>query len=103
MDDFDKRELQKEKKTKRIMKKSAYGIGFGIGLYVLKFLIAPFIGDHDLAREALGAFALCLLTYGITTIAVFIFKKDWLAKADFLLSWIIIPMILLKLVLDLGL
>lgn len=82
------------------MRKSAYGLGIGIGLFVLQFLIAPFLGDHEVANKTLGAFVTSLLVYGGVNVLTFIVRRDWLGRVDMALVWIIIPAILLKLIMD---
>jgi len=102
MHEPDRAERKQEKKQARIMRKSAYGLGFGVGLFLLKVLVAPLLGEHELAQAALGAFALCLFGYGAVILLVFLVKKAWLRPADLLLVWVVIPAILLKLILDLS-
>ena len=98
--DPEKRQRKREKKTKRLLRKSACAAGVGLGLFLLRFLIAPFIGNNEQANAALTGISLCLIAYGALIIVTFVAKKDWLFKADILLSWVIIPVIVLKFVLD---
>ncbi len=100
MNDLDKQERKKEKKIQRLLKKSAYAVGLGIGLLLLKFVVVPFLGESEQTEKALGLFSYCLILYGASIIVTFIVKKDWLIKVDLLLSWVIMPLILVKLLTD---
>jgi hypothetical protein len=100
--DPDRHEQKKEKKIKRLLRKSAYAVGIGIGFFLLRFLIAPFIGDNEQANAAITIISLCLVAYGTLMIVTFIFKKDWFVKVDILLNWIIIPIIALKFIVDIS-
>ena len=94
-------EEKKERKLRRIMRKAAWGLGIGVGLFLLKIFVTPFIGDNEMATSAMGAFSLCLFGYGALMMLVFTFARNWVTRADLLLCWVIIPAVLLKLFLDL--
>ena len=75
-------------------------LGAGVGLFLLKFLIVPFLGNHEQGERVLVIFSLSLMAYGAINILAFIFFKNWLFKVNLLMTWVILPLILLKLVLD---
>lgn len=100
--DPEKRERKREKKVKRLLRKSAYAAGIGAGLFVLRFVIAPFLGDSEQVNAALTGLSLCLIAYGVLLIITFVVKKEWLFRADMLLSWVIIPAIALKIILSIS-
>lgn len=95
-----KAEIKQEKKTKRLLKKSAWAIGGGIGLIVIKLLITPFIGDSPEIEANMVKAGLCLAGYGLAVILSFVFLRKFLFKIDLLLTWIILPLIALKLLMN---
>ena len=95
-----KAELKIEKKTKKLMKKSAWAAGLGIGLLLLKFLVTPFIGDNEQAQKALFIFGWCLVAYGAITVLSFMFLKKFMFKINMLMTWVIMPMIFVKLLMS---
>lgn len=97
MYDERKAELKKEKKTGRILKKSAWAAGLGIGLILLKFLIVPLIGANEQAEKALVIFGWCLIAYGALMVLTFVFLRNFIFKINFVLSWIVLPLLFFKL------
>jgi len=97
MHDLHKAELKQEKKTKRLLLKSAAAAGLGLGLLLLKFLIVPFLGDDPEAENALAAFGWCLIGYGAVIVLSFIFLKKHVFKVNLLLSYVVLPLLFLKL------
>lgn len=100
MNDPEKAELKKEKKIKKLLKKSAWAIGAGIGMILLKTLVAPFLGDNEEAEKALGVLGWCLAAYGTSTILSFIFLRNFIFKIDFIMAWAVMPLIFIKLFMD---
>jgi len=100
MHDEHKAELKKEKKIKRLLVKSAWAMGLGVGLLLLKFVIAPMIGSNEQTEKALGIFSWCLIAYGGAIILTFMFLRNFLFKVNILLSWTVMPLIFLKLLMD---
>ncbi len=100
MHDPAKAELKKEKKINKLLKKSAWAIGAGIGMVLLKFLVAPFLGDNENAEKALGILGWCLVAYGATIVLSFVFLRKFLFKVNLLLTWVVMPVIFLKLFMD---
>lgn len=100
MYDENKAERRKEKKIRRILKKSAWAMGLGVGFLLLKFLVVPFIGDNEQAEKALGVFSWCLIAYGLVIILTFMFLRDFLFKVNIALSWVVLPLLLVKLMTD---
>ncbi len=96
MNDLAKQERKKEKKIGRIMRNGVLSAGIGVGLFFLRFLVTPFLGDNEEAQTALFIFSLCLMGYGALLILTFIFKRDWLFKINLVLTWLVFPLILLK-------
>ncbi|MCB9990414.1 MAG: hypothetical protein H6867_03410 [Rhodospirillales bacterium] len=100
MYDEDKAERRKEKKIRRILKKSAWATGLGVGLLILKVFIVPYIGDNEQAEKALSVFSWCLVFYGITMILSFLFLRAHIFKINIALSWVILPLLFVKLLMD---
>ncbi|MCB9988341.1 MAG: hypothetical protein H6868_03290 [Rhodospirillales bacterium] len=100
MNDLDKYERKKEKKIGRIMRNSVLVLGIGIGLFLLKFLVVPFLGDNEQGERVLVIFSLSLMGYGVINVLTFMFLKDGLFKVNLLMTWVVLPLVLLKLVMD---
>ncbi|GEM_PF-994455 len=100
MHDPHKAELKKEKQQKRLLLKSAGAAGLGLGLLLLKFLIVPFLGENAEAEKALVAFGWCLIAYGGAIVLSFIFLKKHIFKINLLLTWIVLPLIVIKFATD---
>jgi len=92
-----KAERKKEKKISNIMWRSIGAAGIGLGLLIMKLLVAPFIGDNPAIENAITTFSLALIGFGGLMIVLFIFKKKWLPSAYLLMLWLVLPAILLKL------
>lgn len=99
MRDPAKAERRKEKRIKQIMLRSMGAAGVGIGLFLLRFLVAPFIGENEEVMQAIVTFSLSLIGLGAVMIVTFLFKKDWLSKVYMAMIWVILPVILVKLLL----
>ncbi|PJB69830.1 MAG: hypothetical protein CO093_09570 [Alphaproteobacteria bacterium CG_4_9_14_3_um_filter_47_13] len=95
--DLEKAERKQEKRNSKIMLRSIGAAGMGVGLFLLRFLVAPFLGENKEALAALGLFSLCLIGFGGVMIAVYIIKKDWLSKIYMLMIWVVLPILFLKL------
>lgn len=100
MYDPHKAELKQEKKQKKLFIKSAWAAGLGLGLLLLKFAIVPFLGENEQAESALGIFAWCLIGYGVALVLSFVFLRKFIGKINFVLSWLVMPTILIKLLMD---
>ena len=98
-----RREIKREKKIKKIMRRSTFAAGIGLGLFFLKFLVIPMLGiqDHEEAIHVITAFSLYLVFYGVSLILVFMFKQQFVIKADMIMTWVITPLMLAKLAMDL--
>ncbi len=98
-----RREEKEEKKIKKIMGRCAFAAGIGIGLFFLKFLVIPMLGleDNEAAVKAISAFSLYLVFYGVSLILIFVFKRDFVLKANMIMNWVVVPLILTKLAMDL--
>lgn len=92
-----KAERKKEKQIANIMWRSVGAAGVGIGLFLLRFIVAPFLGENEKALDAIATFSLCLIGFGGLMIVVFICKRDWLTRVYPLMAWFVLPIILLKL------
>ena len=100
MYDTDWAEKRQEKKIKRLLKKSAWAIGIGFGLFLLKIVIVPFLGSNEDVEKALLIFSLCLIAYGGILVLSFMFLRTMLSKIDLALSWVIMPAFLVKILMD---
>lgn len=98
-----RREKKQEKKIKKIMRRSTFAAGIGLGLFFLKFLVIPMLGleDNENAIRVITAFSLYLIFYGVSLILVFVFKQKFVTKADMIMTWIVTPLMLAKLAMDL--
>lgn len=96
-------ERKLEKKQGKIMRHSMFAVGAGVGLFFLKFLVIPLLGlqDNPEAVAVIGSFSLFLIFYGAVPVLTFIFKRDWLFKATFVMRWVIAPLIIAKFAMDL--
>lgn len=97
-----RREEKQEKKIKKIMRRSTFAAGIGIGLFFLKFLVIPMLGitDNEAAIKVISLFSLYLIFYGMLLILTFVFKRNLVIKADMVMTWIITPLMLAKLAMD---
>lgn len=100
MYDVDRAEKNQEKKIKRLLQKSAWAIGAGVGLFLLKVVVVPFLGDNEAAERALVIFSSCLVAYGGILILAFVFWRKMLFKINLALSWVIMPAVFIKLLMD---
>lgn len=99
MYDPEKAERKKEKRIAAIMLRSIGVAGVGAGLFLLRFLVAPFLGEDPEALAAIGAFSLCLIGYGGAMTFVFVFKRAWVPRAWLLMTWVVLPTVALKILL----
>ncbi len=90
-------ERKREKKIRRLLKKSAWAAGMGIGLIILRFIVAPYLGENEAAQDALFIFGWCLIGYGAATVLSFMFLRAHIFKINIALSWVIMPLIFIKL------
>ncbi len=100
MFDPEKAEIKKEKRIARIMWRSLGAAGIGLGMLLMKLLVAPFIGDNPALEKAITSGSLTLIGFGALMTALFLFKKQWLPKAYLAMVWVILPVIFLKLLMD---
>ena len=92
-----KKEQKKEKRIAHIMWRSTGAAGAGVGLFLLRFLVAPFIGNDEQALHAIASFAFALMGFGGLMVVLFIFRRAWLPQAYLAMVWVVLPVILLKL------
>lgn len=98
-----RRAEKKERKIKKITGRAFIVAGLGIGLFFLKFLIIPVLGlkDDPEIVQAISACSLYMIFYGAVLALVFIFKRDFVLKANLVMNYIVVPLIIMKLALDL--
>ncbi len=100
MQEDHKAELKKEKKIKRLLKKSAWSVGLGVGLLLLKLIVVPLIGIGKTEQGALLAFAWLFIFYGASIILSYVFLRKFLFKINILMSWIVLPLLATKVLMD---
>ncbi len=87
---WDTPEEKTQKKLRKCTKNAAYAVGGGLGLWLLKAFYPEKEGAEKIT-ELFTAFGGCLILYGVTVLAVILFKKDWALRINAVLSWIVIP------------
>lgn len=100
MQEDHKAELKKEKKVKRLLKKSAWSVGLGVGLLLLKFIIVPMLGIGETEAGAVTAFAWLLVFYGAAIILSFVFLRKFIFKINIVMSWVVLPVLAAKILMD---
>jgi hypothetical protein len=98
-----RREEKQTKKIAKIMRRSIFAAGIGIGLFFLKFLVIPMLGleDNEAAVKIISSFSLYLIFYGVALTLVFIFKRSFVLKANLIMNYVIVPLIAVKMLTDL--
>lgn len=92
---FDDREARQRKKQRRIIRTSVWSIGLGTGLLVARY-IAPFVmGESAAANAGFSGFGLALLGYGAAQLAAVVFLKKQAGAVCALLTYILMPAVLL--------
>lgn len=91
---------RKEKKIRRLLLKSAWSFGIGVGLILLRFAVAPFLGVQENAEKAVLLFAWCVIAYGGALVLSFVFLKKHMLTIDLILTWLVMPALFVKLLTD---
>ena len=94
---------KKEKKIKKVTGRAFIVAGLGIGMFFLKFLVIPMLGLQDDPEivNAISACSLYMIFYGVILALIFVFKRDFVLKANLILNYVIVPIIVVKLAMDL--
>ena len=97
-----RREEKKEKKIKKITGRAFIVAGLGVGLFFLKFLVIPILGLEDDPKivSAISACALYMILYGVILALLFVFKRDFITKANLILNYVIVPLVAVKILAD---
>lgn len=92
-DDSDLSE-KKQKKMRRILRNSAYCVGGGIGLLMIKLI---FSGEEKSAQAAMAfdAVGYSLVLYGLLVFATFVVRRKWVFIVDMLMMWVGLPALVL--------
>lgn len=98
-----RRAEKKERKIKKITGRAFIVAGLGIGLFFLKFLIIPVLGlkDDPEIVNAISTCSLYMIFYGVVLALVFLFKRDFVVKANLVMTYIVVPLMIVKIAADL--
>lgn len=101
--DAQRRAEKQEKKIKKITGRAFIVAGLGIGLFFLKFLIIPVLGlkDDPEIVNAISACSFYMIFYGVVLALVFLFKREFVVKANLVMTYIVVPLMIVKLAADL--
>lgn len=92
---FDDRESRQRKKQQRIIRTSVWSIGLGIGLLIARYVAPLIMGESAAADTVFSGFGWALLAYGTAQLAAVAFLKKQAAVICALLTYIVMPAILL--------
>jgi hypothetical protein len=96
---LDKEERQK-KKTRRIAMAGAWSAGIGVGVLIAR-LISPVFMEPDEATNAIFSQAsMALILYGIAQLASVLFLSRHAGKIDMILTYIVMPAVIIKIIID---
>ncbi|MBI4030172.1 MAG: hypothetical protein HY370_00695 [Proteobacteria bacterium] len=89
-----------QKKQRRIIRASVWCIGIGLGLLAARIIAPLFAGESDDAGNALVAFGFSLTGYGAAQLIAIAFLRRHAPLACSIITYIILPAVLLKLFAD---
>ncbi len=89
-------ELKRHKKEQKILFSSALTGGVGVGLFLLRFFVIPYLGENELAQNVIVFFAFALMGYTGIIVLTFMFARRWLMQVQFLLTWVALPVLFIK-------
>jgi hypothetical protein len=79
---------------RRILRNSAYCVGGGIGLLIIKLI---FSGEDKSVQTAIAfdAVGYSLVLYGLLVFATFVVRRKWIFIVDMLMMWVGLPVLVL--------
>lgn len=92
-----------ERKRRRMARNAAWALGLGVGLLVARVIAPLIMGEGaDQANRAFMSFGLTLIVYGAVQIFCLVFLKKKALLAGGVLTYLVMPAVLIKLVMDLS-
>lgn len=96
----DDKEARLAKKRGRIVRTSVWSVGLGIGLLVARYIAPLIMGESDIANAGFSGFGFALLGYGAMQLAVLAFMRRHAGIVCSVITYIIMPAVMLKLIMD---
>ena len=96
----DDRETKLAKKRGRIIRTSVWSVGLGIGLLVARYIAPLIMGESEIANTGFSGFGMALFGYGLAQLAVVVFMRRRATVICPVITYIIMPAVIIKLFMD---
>lgn len=94
------REEKSQKKLRRIAKAGAWSVGIGIGLLIARLIAPLFIAPAESTDQLFLSVSMALVGYGLFQLGAVLFIGKHATKIDSVLTYLIMPAVLIKIFMD---